>query len=155
MEFPSILLLLLFHICPHIDNHLCSDYLKEKTKKSNETKKIQSKNKQIQRKQTQKMVSNMNIEPRAEICDTNRPTLTNSAISQNSIECHLNLQNNQNNMVDAEELTKKVLKLDLSQRSDMEKGSFDSDEKCSSAKLTECKSPKSPSANICEYPSFY
>lgn len=91
----------------------------------------------------------MNIEPRAEICDTNRPTLTNSAISQNSIECQLN-QQNQINMVDADELTKKVLKLDLSQRSDMEKGSFDSDEKCSSAKLNECKSPKSPLTNICK-----
>lgn len=92
------------------------------------------------------MVSNMNIEPKGEICDTNRPTLTNSAI-QNSIECHQ--ENNRIEMVDADELTKKVLKLDLSQR-DEEKGSFDSDEKCSSAKLGECKSPKSPLSNACK-----
>lgn len=93
----------------------------------------------------------MNIEPKGEICDTNRPTLTNSAISQNSIECQLNnhQQNNRIDMVDAEELTKKVLKLDLSQR-DVEKGSFDSDQKCLNAKLGECKSPKSPLSNACK-----
>lgn len=87
------------------------------------------------------MVSNMNIEPRAEICDSNRPALTNSAISQATIECHLNQQNHE--MVDPEELTKKVLKLDLSKRSEKEKGSFDSDEK---ATIDDCKSPKSPLA---------
>lgn len=98
------------------------------------------------------MVSNMNIEPRGEICDTNRPTLTNSAISQATVECHLDqTQTNGHNMVDPEELTKKVLKLDLSQRSDMEKGSFDSEEKCSSDKLSECKSPKSPIPNSGEF----
>lgn len=89
------------------------------------------------------MVSNMNIEPRAEICDINRPALTNSAISQTTIECHLNQQNH-HDMVDAEELTKKVLKLDLSKRSETEKGSFDSDEK---ATIDDCKSPKSPLAS--------
>ena len=88
------------------------------------------------------MVSNMNIEPRAEICDINRPALTNSAISQAAIECHLNQQNH-HEMVDADELTKKVLKLDLSKRSETEKGSFDSDEK---ATINDCKSPKSPLA---------
>lgn len=96
------------------------------------------------------MVSNMNIEPKGELCDTNRPILTNSAISQNSIECQLNhQQDNRIDMVDADELTKKVLKLDLSER-DVEKGSFDSDEKCSSANLGECKSPKSPLSNACK-----
>lgn len=88
----------------------------------------------------------MNIEPRAEICDSNRPALTNSAVSQNTIECHINPQTN--GMVDAEELTKRVLKLDLSKRSDTEKGSFDSDEK---ANLDEIKSPKSPLANLSKY----
>lgn len=87
----------------------------------------------------------MNIEPRAEICDSNRPALTNSAISQATIECQLNEQNN--GMVDADELTKKVLKLDLTKRSDTEKGSFDSDEK---ADLDEIKSPKSPLTNLSE-----
>lgn len=93
----------------------------------------------------------MNIEPKGELCDTNRPTLTNSAINHNAIECQLNdQQNNQTEMVDADELTKKVLKIDLSQR-DVEKGSFDSDEKCSNAaKLGECKSPKSPLSNACK-----
>lgn len=91
------------------------------------------------------MVSNMNIEPRAEICDINRPVLTNSAISQNTIECHINQQTN--GMVDPDELTKRVLKLDLSQRSDAEKGSFDADEKDD---LDEIKSPKSPLANLSE-----
>lgn len=95
------------------------------------------------------MVSNMNIEPRAEICDINRPALTNSAISQSTIECHINPQSN--GMVDADELTKRVLKLDLSQQSEAEKGSFDSDEK---ADMDEVKSPKSPQANPSgEYPS--
>lgn len=88
------------------------------------------------------MVSNMNIEPRAEICDSNRPALTNSAISQTTIECHLNQQNY--GMVDADELTKRVLKLDLTKRSGTEKGSFDSDEK---ATINDCKSPKSPLAS--------
>lgn len=87
------------------------------------------------------MVSNMNIEPRTEICDINRPTLTNSAISQNTIDCHIT-----NGMVDPDELTKRVLKLDLNQRNDAEKGSFDSDER--SSKLDEIKSPKSPLANL-------
>lgn len=89
------------------------------------------------------MVSNMNIEPRAEICDSNRPALTNSAISQTTIECQMNQQNN--GMVDTDELTKKVLKLDLSKRSGTEKGSIDSDEKAS---IDDIKSPKSPIANL-------
>lgn len=97
------------------------------------------------------MVSNMNIEPRAEICDINRPALTNSAISPNSIECHINQQNN--GMVDADELTKKVLKLDLSKQTDAEKGSFDSDEK--SNNTDDLKSPKSPLANSSKYLTFY
>lgn len=92
------------------------------------------------------MVSNMNIEPRAEICDSNRPALTNSAISQNTIECHVNEQINGG--VDADELTKKVLKLDLTQRMNNEKGSFDSDEKDN---MDEIKSPKSPLATLSEY----
>lgn len=77
----------------------------------------------------------MNIEPRTEICDINRPTLTNSAISENTIECQLT-----NGMVDTDEITKRVLKLDLS--GDTEKGSFDADEKCS--ELDDNKSPISP-----------
>lgn len=85
----------------------------------------------------------MNIEPRAEICDSNRPELTNSAISQNTIECQMNQQNN--GMVDTDELTKKVLKLDLSKRSEAEKGSIDSDEKSS---IDDIKSPKSPIASL-------
>lgn len=90
------------------------------------------------------MVSNMNIEPRAEICDSNRPALTNSAVSQTTIECHLNQSNTR--MIDADELTKKVLKLDLSKRGNSEKGSFDSaDEKTASTK--EITSPKSPPSN--------
>lgn len=97
------------------------------------------------------MVSNMNIEPRPEICDSNRPTLTNSAISQTTIECHLNESNDR--MIDPDELTKRVLKLDLNKRGNNEKGSFDSaDEKTST---NEVKSPKSPLANISsEYSSF-
>lgn len=87
------------------------------------------------------MVSNMNIEPRTEICDINRPTLTNSAISENTIECQLT-----NGMVDSDELTKRVLKLDLSNREDAEKGSFDADEKCS--ELDDSRSPKSPLATV-------
>lgn len=92
------------------------------------------------------MVSNMNIEPRAEICDSNQPALTNSAISQNTIECHVNQQTN--GMVDADELTKKVLKLDLTKRSSTENGSFDSEEK---SNIDDIKSPKSPLANACMY----
>lgn len=94
------------------------------------------------------MVSNMNVEPRAEICDSTRPILTSSAISQNSIECHLNQQNKGTNMLDTNELTKKVLKLELKQRSDTEKGSIDLDEKSGSdTKMNEVKSPKSPLSN--------
>lgn len=90
------------------------------------------------------MVSNMNIEPRAEICDSNRPELTNSAISQqNTIDCPLNQQNNE--MLDADELTKKVLKLDLSKRTKMEKGSFDS------ATIDDIISPISPLANLSKF----
>ncbi|XP_031636445.1 uncharacterized protein LOC116349238 [Contarinia nasturtii] len=91
------------------------------------------------------MVSNMNIEPRAEICDSNRPALTNSAVSQNTIECQINQQQQTNGMVDADELTKRVLKLDLTKRSQPEEGSFDSDEK---ATIDDIKSPKSPLANL-------
>lgn len=87
------------------------------------------------------MVSNMNIEPRTEICDINRPALTTSAISENTIECQLT-----NGMIDSDEITKRVLKLDLSQRTETEKGSFDAEEKCS--QLDENKSPKSPSATF-------
>lgn len=90
----------------------------------------------------------MNVEPRAEICDSTRPILTNSAISQNSIECHLNQQNG-GKMADTNELTKKVLKLELNQRSDTEKGSIDLDEKSDlkSPNMDEVKSPKSPLSN--------
>lgn len=91
----------------------------------------------------------MNIEPRAEICDSNRPALTNSAISQNTIECQMN-QHQTNGMVDADELTKRVLKLDLSKRSKTEDGSFDSDEKAASDDI---KSPKSPLGNLSKYKS--
>lgn len=81
----------------------------------------------------------MNIEPRTEICDTNRPALTNSAISESTIECQLT-----NGMADTEEITKRALTLDLS--GDAEKGSFDADEKCS--QLDDNKSPKSPLATL-------
>lgn len=82
----------------------------------------------------------MNIEPRAEICDNNRSTIPHSAISQNSIEFQLNQTNAK---MDTTELSKKILKLQLSkQRSSSEKGSIDLDEKCG------IKSPKTPSSNL-------
>lgn len=82
----------------------------------------------------------MNIEPRAEICDSNRAILPNSAISQNSIEFQLNQANAK---MDTEELSKKILKLQLSkQRSSSEKGSIDLDEK------SVIKSPKSPLSTL-------
>lgn len=87
----------------------------------------------------------MNTEPRAEICDINRPILTHSAISQNSVEFQMNNQNGGESNMDTAELSKKVLKLELTQRTDPEKGSVDEDEKDS--KLTDIKSPKSPLSN--------
>lgn len=115
------------------------DHFADNTARSNVTQK--------RRPAASNMVSNMNIEPRTEICDINRPTLTNSAISENTIECQLT-----NGMADTDEITKRVLNLDLSQRSDTEKGSFDADEK--SSQLDDNKSPKSPSATIRKYSSF-
>lgn len=93
------------------------------------------------------MVSNMNIEPRAEICDSNRPALTNSAVSQTTIECHLNQSNSR--PIDADEITKRVLKLDLSKRGNSEKGSFDSADEKSSTK--DARSPKSPLGNTSKF----
>lgn len=90
----------------------------------------------------------MNIEPKAEICDSNRPILQHSAISHSSIEFHINNQNgdDQINAMDTTELSKKMLKLELNQRTDAEKGSIDlEDEK--GAKLPDIKSPKSPLSN--------
>lgn len=101
------------------------------------------------------MVSNMNIEPKAEICDSNRPILQHSAISHSSIEFQMNNQNvdDQINVMDTNELSKKMLKLELNQRNDAEKGSIDlEDEK--GAKLPDIKSPKSPLSNSSKFRIF-
>lgn len=94
----------------------------------------------------------MNIEPKAEICDSNRPILQQSAISHSSIEFQMNNptvvddQINVISVMDTNELSKKMLKLELNQRTDAEKGSIDlEDEK--GAKLPDIKSPKSPLSN--------
>lgn len=84
------------------------------------------------------MVSNMNVEPRSDICDSNRPAIAHSAISQSSVEFEIIPSK-----MDCNELSKKMLKLDLSQRDQEEKGSFDSDEKAFSG----VRSPKSPFSN--------
>lgn len=96
----------------------------------------------------------MNIEPKAEICDSNRPILLqHSAISHSSIEFQMNNQNggdDQINVMDTTELSKKMLKLELNQRTDAEKGSIDlEDEK--GAKLPDIKSPKSPLSNSSKF----
>lgn len=88
----------------------------------------------------------MNIEPKAEICDSNRP------ISHSSIEFHVNNQSvdDQINVMDTNELSKKILKLELNQRNDAEKGSIDlEDEK--GAILPDIKSPKSPLSNSSKF----
>lgn len=90
----------------------------------------------------QTMVSNMNVEPRSDSIytgDSNRSAFVHSAISQSSVEFKI-IQPN----MDCNELSKKMLKLDLSQRNGEEKGSFDSDEK---AELSGVRSPKSPFSN--------
>lgn len=95
----------------------------------------------------------MNIDPKAEICDSNRSILQHSAISHSSIEFQMNNQNgdDQISVMDTNELSKKMLKLELNQRNDAEKGSIDlEDEK--EAKLPDIKSPKSPLSNSSKCP---
>lgn len=95
----------------------------------------------------------MNIESKGEICDSNRSILQHSAISHSSIEFQMNNQNrdDQVNVMDTTELSKKMLKLELNQRNDAEKGSIDlEDEK--DAKLPDIKSPKSPLSNSSKCP---
>lgn len=85
------------------------------------------------------MVSNMNVEPKGEICDSNRPAIAHSAISQSSVDFQI-IQPKMD--MDCNELSKKMLKLELNQRE--EKGSFDLDEK---GTLSGIRSPKSPFSN--------
>lgn len=98
----------------------------------------------------------MNIEPKAEICDSNRPILQHSAITHSSIEFQMNNQNvdDEINVMDTNELSKKMLKLELNQRNDSEKGSIDlEDEK--GAKLPDIKSPKSPLSTSSKFHIFH
>lgn len=99
------------------------------------------------------MVSNVNIEPKGEICDSNRPTLQYSAISHSSIEFQMNNPNVMNEdddqppqqhttTMDTAALSKKMLKLELKQKG----GSIDLDDD-TDAKLPNIMSPKSPISN--------
>lgn len=86
------------------------------------------------------MVSTMDIvSPTSETCD-NRRAISNSNVVDFPIISPPPLN--------SDLLTKKILKLDLTQR---EKGSIDEDEKSCTSKL---KSPKSPLSNISEYIRF-
>lgn len=84
------------------------------------------------------MVSTMDIvSPTSETCDNRRAIISNSNVVDFPIIAPPPLN--------CDQLTKKILKLDLTQR---EKGSIDEDEKSCTSKL---KSPKSPLSNISEY----
>lgn len=85
------------------------------------------------------MVSNMNVEPRGD--------LAHSAISQSSVDCQM-IQPK----MDCNELSKKMLKLELNQRGEEEKGSFDLDEKGSD--VSGVRSPKSPFSNSSRFYVF-
>lgn len=91
------------------------------------------------------MVSTMNVDTRSDTIysgDSNRTNFVHSAISQSSVDFQI-IQPN----MDCNDLSKKMLKLDLNRRHGEEKGSFDADEK---AAYSSVKSPKSPLSNTSE-----
>ena len=98
------------------------------------------------------MVSDMNVESRPEICD-NRSMVAQSAISHSSIDFQI-IQPPPTSKMECDDFSKKILKLDLNQRE--EKGSFDSDEKTTTAEdLSGIKSPKSPLSNSSRFSIYF
>jgi len=84
------------------------------------------------------MVSMMDVEPKGQICDSRPPMLSQSAISQRSIELHLEQQQQQNDT----ELAKKALKLDLKDKTTQGMNLPEQTKKHPNEK--DIKSPKSP-----------